>query len=195
MSVQERLLSLFRLAQQEIGSNGHLSQYLEALAGSGGGPVGPTGATGPAGPAGATGATGATGPIGPTGATGATGPAGTSCGWVHVEPAYALTGAWSDVPGATTTITTTTDGLLWGDLCVAWTANNAQARFRLVINAETGDATHGDSKNGTENVGVTFRTAAAQAAGVQTIKVQGILDSGTSATVEHVDLTLMGPFS
>lgn len=125
------------------------------------------------------------------------GPAGSGTiphAFVHVDPAYALTGAWADVPGATVTVTIGANGYIVGTCALSWTGNNVEADFRLVINGVAGDATHDDTKGITEALAVILRSGALTA-GAYVVKLQARRTNGNGGTVEHVDLFAQGLIS
>lgn len=125
------------------------------------------------------------------------GPAGSGTiphAFVHV--AYALTGAWADVPGATCTVTIGANGYIVATCALSWSATppGTEADFRLVINGVNGDATHDDAKGVTEALALILRSGAL-VAGAYVVKLQARRTAGADGTVAHVDLFAQGLLS
>ena len=127
--------------------------------------------------AGLTGPTGATGPTGPTGATGPANPNGEipSVTIAQTSQQTTTSASFVDIPGLSTTITTTTAAKIYCNLnaIIQCTATTAVGEFRVVIDAQNGTAIALNLPTTTDQKTVAAELLSTQlAAGTYTVKAQ-----------------------
>lgn len=156
-----------------------------------------SGATGPAGPAGAT---GPTGPVGPASATGDL----ITADAVQTVQQTTTSSTFVDVPGLSTTITTTRDCRVIAQLAsvLTCTSGTAVGEIRLVIDAQNGTAQSINLPNTTDTkeISSNFRSTSL-VAGTYTVKVQYRETSGLGTLALNTGILLAqaqqgaGPYS
>lgn len=127
--------------------------------------------------AGLTGPTGATGPTGPTGATGPANPNGEipSASVTQTAQQTTTSASFVDIPGLSTTITTTTASRIYCalDAMAQCTLVTAVGEFRVVIDSQNGTSMILTLPNTTDNRAVAASLRSTQlAAGTYTVKAQ-----------------------